>query len=555
MNPLKHLHIGHKETKTLQPGSPVSPASPAAPAALALPCAHTFHVLAIKESPIPKKPSSPVPSGIVEKRGTDLVALPVQLPNDYLLEEYHQEDPDLYSHFEVPERLKHLGDGGSSDVTTVVPIGGHLVYALKRFRKVDNETDEEFYTRAAKEYVLSMELRGSQNLVWVEGMYRFNTKGHVQRLWGMVLECCEGGDLFLLIARPGWKAAPMAEKLCLFKQVVYGVKHMHDRGIVHRDIKPENVLLTGDGFVRLTDYGVSTYGNTVARDTTSPPAKFLSVVGLPPFKPPEVGHLHLIPAKQRTELDGFDGYQMDAWALGMLLFCLVYGGTPFQDAVPSDARYREFRDTQERFVLHQLAFVKNNDVSCAPGLLYRWAREFDSHGAAFAAWRLCDVHPNTRLTLDQLMELKWFKDIETCVPEPGEIRTAFVPGRAPASMLETLQESVLIREEAAEEGMVLEAGDDTPALAPVHPAPSMCDVPGAAALPAHSTPAATPRVRTPSNASQSPASRVPRVRSSSSSLSLSVAGLRLGRKVRHHHLDISSTGSNGASGRRGFYEL
>ena len=39
----------------------------------------------------------------------------------------------------------------------------------------------------------------------------------------------------------------LAEKYCLFKQIAYGVKFLHDHDIVHRDLKPENVLLDANG--------------------------------------------------------------------------------------------------------------------------------------------------------------------------------------------------------------------------------------------------------------------------------------------------------------------
>lgn len=74
-------------------------------------------------------------------------------------------------------------------------------------------------------------------------------------------------------------------KYCIFKQIAYGVKFLHEMGIAHKDLKPENVLIDGNGIAKLCDFGVSGYGNEVQGDLSSPVKLSTAYVGSPPYSP------------------------------------------------------------------------------------------------------------------------------------------------------------------------------------------------------------------------------------------------------------------------------
>ena len=92
--------------------------------------------------------------------------------------------------------------------------------------------------------------------------------------------------------------------------------YLHELGVVHRDVKPENILIGED--VVLCDFGLSALVRPGQRLTAS--------VGTPQYVAPEI------------VLQSAYDYKVDTWAIGVVLFLLVSGNHPFDDA--DDARRR-----------------------------------------------------------------------------------------------------------------------------------------------------------------------------------------------------------------------
>jgi serine/threonine-protein kinase len=147
----------------------------------------------------------------------------------------------------------------------------------------------------------------------------------------IVMEYVEGSDLHqLLHAR---RKLPVAEAAAIGVQVADALAHAHARGVVHRDIKPANVLLTGDGTVKVTDFGIA---RTAGTDTLTEPG---AVVGTAGYVSPE--------QLRRVPVDG----RSDVYALGMLLSTLTGGArgalAPViarATAPEPDARYQSAQD-------------------------------------------------------------------------------------------------------------------------------------------------------------------------------------------------------------------
>ncbi|XP_014671848.1 PREDICTED: calcium/calmodulin-dependent protein kinase kinase 1-like [Priapulus caudatus] len=103
---------------------------------------------------------------------------------------------------------------------------------------------------------------------------------------------------------------PLSEKDAWthFRDVLLGLEYLHMQKILHMDIKPENLLLGDDGHVKIADFGVSNQFETNDLLTSS--------TGTPAFTAPEA---------LRENKGKYSGMALDIWALGITLYCFVYG--------------------------------------------------------------------------------------------------------------------------------------------------------------------------------------------------------------------------------------
>ncbi|MFF8969198.1 serine/threonine-protein kinase [Streptomyces sp. NPDC014995] len=99
-------------------------------------------------------------------------------------------------------------------------------------------------------------------------------------------------------------------------EVLAALRAAHEAGVLHRDVKPANVLMSNDGRVVLTDFGIATVEGTSALTMTG------EVIGSPEFLAPE------------RALGRTPGPESDLWSLGVLLYAAVEGNSPFRQNTP-----------------------------------------------------------------------------------------------------------------------------------------------------------------------------------------------------------------------------
>jgi serine/threonine-protein kinase PpkA len=136
---------------------------------------------------------------------------------------------------------------------------------------------------------------------------------HVARIQGhgtsgehayMVMEFFEGGDLN---KRLDGKALRSDDALGLFRQLMYALGDIHEKGILHRDLKPQNLMFRSDGSLAIVDFGIAKHVDSVDRTSHG------EILGTPRYMSPE--------QVQGRALD----LRTDIYSAGVLLYQMLTG--------------------------------------------------------------------------------------------------------------------------------------------------------------------------------------------------------------------------------------
>ena len=151
-----------------------------------------------------------------------------------------------------------------------------------------------------------------------------------KKTFDLVLEYAKYGTLFDLVVKQ--KGLPENLAFRFFIQIVNAIRFLHENNIIHRDIKPENILLFDNYVVKLCDFGWS-----IKCESTLPGGSFS---GTPEYMSPEL-------------INNEDyGKEIDLWMLGILLYELLHGFSPFR---PKTQEFEE-KELVENIQNHNILF-------------------------------------------------------------------------------------------------------------------------------------------------------------------------------------------------------
>ncbi len=203
----------------------------------------------------------------------------------------------LSGRYEIIERI---GTGGMADVYRAMDSKLNRYVAIKVLKREYRE-DEQFVTKFRQE-ARSVAGLSHPNIV---GVYDVGNDGDVQYI---VLELVEGISLKKYIEKKGH--LPYKEALSIAIQVANGMEAAHAHHIVHRDIKPQNIIISKEGKVKVTDFGIAKAASATTTVSTS-----------------AMGSVHYMSPEQAR--GGYSDERSDIYSFGITLFEMLTGDVPF----------------------------------------------------------------------------------------------------------------------------------------------------------------------------------------------------------------------------------
>uniref|UniRef100_A0A3Q3BJC5 SNF-related serine/threonine-protein kinase n=1 Tax=Kryptolebias marmoratus TaxID=37003 RepID=A0A3Q3BJC5_KRYMA len=200
----------------------------------------------------------------------------------------------------------------------------------------------------------------------------------------LILELGDGGDMYDCIMKHDGGLSEEVAK-CYFAQIVHAISYCHRLHVVHRDLKPENVVFfEKQGVVKLTDFGFS---------NRFQPGKTLNTsCGSLAYSAPEI-----------LLGDEYDAPAVDIWSLGVILFMLVCGQPPFQEANDSET----------------LTMIMDCRYTVPPHV---------SHACRDLIGHMLQRDPKQRATLEQIESHQWLQGVD---PSPAtKLSTPLVSHRS-----------------------------------------------------------------------------------------------------------------------------
>jgi len=297
--------------------------------------------------------------------------------------------------------VRVIGKGGYGEVRVVRNTNDNRVYAMKTLlKKKMIEKKQQNHVRTERDLMVNVDHWLLVRLFWSfqDDLYLY-----------LVMEYCPGGDLMKILIKEDILSEPVTR--FYMAECAAAIFHLHELDYVHRDLKPDNMLISKDGHLKLSDFGLAKHYDTAVHNVTNEVitkyqneslngkggadsstltavfkknkknrknrALLYSAVGTPNYIAPEV-----------FTKKGY-GEECDWWSLGVILFECVVGYPPFYADTPMN--------TVKRIVNYQKTLRIPKEANL-------------SKSCKDVIFRLICA-PKKRLSYHQLKRHGWFKRV------------------------------------------------------------------------------------------------------------------------------------------------
>jgi len=349
--------------------------------------------------------------------------LSLNLPDEFIID-WCDLDKEFKSSSLMPgKRGKLLGKGATSEVRIMarrtVNAKDEELVAVKEYRERDSdETEEDYVMKIKSEYSIAKSLH-HPNIV--ETVRLCTNRGR----WDHVMEFCSYGEIYSLVERKLFAGGVEGyysrdDRLCFFKQLLRGVDYLHCHGIAHRDIKLENLLLSKEGYLKISDFGVAEVfsgEHPGMRASGGECGKNMGEIRL--SAPGICGSLPYIAPEVLEKNDAYDPRPLDIWSCAIVYLTMTFSGCPWKCAKTEFDYYARYKKGWDEWLLEH----PDGRITDGPDGHPKCGKLFslvEPPSIKRLILKMLHPIPSKRITIREVMRSACIRNINCCCPETYE---------------------------------------------------------------------------------------------------------------------------------------